>query len=354
MPWYGGGRRYYGGNGGCGCLGFVVIAIFVGVALVSQLANSGVFRDGFFENSDYSYDYADGSYDAEWDSYIGESTRQREAIDKELGEETAWYQDNNSGADRWIHDVATLEDSLQYFFDRTGVRPYLLINTQEKSVEVLEMDDNERFYYVEEMYEELFADGAHALFVISDDGDDNWRYDDYVGAQALLVMDYEAVNILYDCFDYNWTTDMAEEELFANSFRETADRIMGPDVQIDPAENPEEVTEVMLPEEDSGQTSEENPEKEPQTEPEPETKQGMQIGSHHSSEKTTTATRAPDILAQMKDGLNGITDRVDKASVSGETKNYIALALVIIVGAVAIAAMVAWRKRQDARERDGE
>ena len=347
MPWfgYGGGRRYYGGSGGgCGCS--ALIAILIGLIVIVSIVRTSVFD--WQSSPDYSYDYVDDDYDSEYEPYIGESTWQRKAIDKSLSEETAWYQDDNGGEDIWINSPSALEDGLQYFFERTGVRPYLRINTQETSAEVLEMTDEERFDYVEEMYGELFTDDAHALFVISDDGNENWRYDDYIGAEALLVMDYEAINILYDCFDYYWTTDLEEEALFSNSFRDAADVLMGEETAADPEQDPEEELKPKL-ENDLKPAA--RPDEERETEPEKEYEMPAEVLQEDENQAQPEATQA-NVFSQIKDGIGDIADKMDQANVSRPVKNYIALALVLIIGAAAIAAVLAWRKKQDERERN--
>ena len=298
-----GGRRYYGGIS-------LLFAGIIGVLVVVGMLRSFVFD--WRSSPDSAYYYAGDSY--EYESYIGDSDWQRKPIDKDLSEETAWYQDNHTGEDRWIIDVAALEDDLNYFFERTGVRPYLYINTQEKSVEVLEMTDAERYFYMEELYDELFADEAHALFVISDNGSENGRYDEHIGPQALLVMDQEAVDILYNYMDYYRSTGVDEEIVFSNSFRDAANQLMGDETTVGPEENEMPVWE-------------------------------------NDWEQIATTTQ-PNVFSQIKEGIGGITDKVDMESVSGETKSYIALALVLIIGAAATAAALAWRKRQDERERN--
>jgi hypothetical protein len=168
-------------------------------------------------------------------SGVTASTIRREKLDPSLGQETAWYQDDNTGADAWFSKPGEVENGLKYYFDKTGVRPYLLINDQTKSAEVMAMTDAERFAYVQERYDELFRDDAHALFVISDNGEGDWRYDDYIGAQAKVVVDQEAVGILYDYLDYYWGTDSDEETLFSESFRKAADRMMSdPSAKVSP------------------------------------------------------------------------------------------------------------------------
>jgi len=155
------------------------------------------------------------------------SSFQRMPLEASLSKETAWYQDNNRGSAQWIGDREVLETGMKYFFQKTGVRPFLLINTIDQSITVIYMTEEERLFYTKEQYNKLFNDEAHALFIISDNGRGDWRYDDYIGSQAKTVLDKEAINIIYDYFDKYWNMeDIEEEELFSKSFSNAADRIM--------------------------------------------------------------------------------------------------------------------------------
>jgi|GEM_PF-5292085 len=277
---------------GCGCLmigALFTIAVMISIT-IGYMSFSSLLRD------------EDNAESPEQTFYW-----QREPIDEDLSEETAWYQDNNTGEDRWINDAEWLESGLQYFFEQTGVRPYLYINTPEDSAEIREMTDEELFGYVIELYDELFSDGAHALFVISDDGDGDRRYSEYIGPQALLVMDNEAVQFLCECFDFYWAAGLDNETAFSNSFRETADKLMGEVMETAP--------EPIV------QTSEEF----------------IELG---------------ELISKFEAWIAGLPGKLSLDNMSDSTKNYIALALVILIGSVAIAAVLAWRRRQEARERD--
>ena len=186
--------------GGCGCMSFVVAFVIFMMFLFA--INLAVPDD------------------------INQGTETRIAIDSSLSMETPWYQDNNTGSDVWITAPSKLEYGMEYFFEKTGVRPFLLINNVEQSVTVMNMTSPVRLDYVKEQYEALFDDGAHALFIISDNGRGDWRYDDYIGSAASTVVDLKSINIIYDNFDKYWSSDDDEETLFSKSFKEAADKIM--------------------------------------------------------------------------------------------------------------------------------
>ena len=283
-------RRGMGG-GGCLMIGALfTIAIFISVT-VGYMSFSELLReDG-------------GAESAEQFGW------QRVPLEEDLSEETAWYQDDNEGEDRWINDAEWLESGLQYFFEQTGVRPYLHINTPEASVKIREMTDEELFDYLENMYGELFTDGAHALFVISNDGDGDRRYSEYIGPQALLVMDDEAVGILYNCFDYYWENDTDKEILFSNSFRYTADSIMWESMELEQWEEPIEQTPDEF-------------------------------------------AKIEEWVSKIETWISGLPSKLSVDNMSDTTKTSIALALLILIGSGLIAAALAWRKRQDEQERN--
>jgi len=233
-PGYGFGghhRRRYGGwgwrggwgrrGGGCGCsaiIGIVVVLLILAAAL-------SLFRGPSNRNAS-----RESSSAVSVQSYM----LQRVPLDPSLSRETPWYQDNNTGAEAWVSNSVRMEEGLRVFYRKTGVRPFVLIHTKEQSSAMMYgKTDGERFAYAQELYHSLFSDEAHALFIISDDGSGNWRYDDYIGAQAKSVVDLEVVNLVYDKLDYYWLTDCDEEMLFYSAFRDAANSI-----STEPVENP--------------------------------------------------------------------------------------------------------------------
>lgn len=146
---------------------------------------------------------------------ITKSTYERTPLDYSLAEQTSFYTDDDG---TWVYNSSKLEDGLKYFYDKTGVWPYVYIMPNGSSISMS---------YSDELYDELFNDEAHFLMVFVDDG--NGGYDWYYtgGSLTKTIMDEEAANILNDYLEMNYNNrNISEEEIFSNAFRSTADRIM--------------------------------------------------------------------------------------------------------------------------------
>ena len=161
---------------------------------------------------------------------ITESTRTREPLDKKyvtVGN-GKFYEDHIG----WIRSPAVVNKGLRYFFDETGVMPYLVIT--EEVYGNYHPTGEEVYNYAAEKYDELFHDEGHMVFVFqSIDNSDYYTMAACTGAQAKIVIDDdEALEILYDYFDANWWTDKDEDHYFADSFQSAARRIMNKQTDV--------------------------------------------------------------------------------------------------------------------------
>lgn len=202
--------RYYGsgggggGRGGSGCSTLLIILLVIGALLY-------FFSAGSTSSSSNS-------------SSITRSTIEREALPDGSVNETDYYTDQAG----WIGNETAMTDGLRHFYNETGVQPHVYItdningSTSPTSAELEEFSHN--------LYNELFTDEAHLLLVFFQRSEaDYGNYMDYyvVGTQAKSVIDTEAGDILLDYLDRNYFDDsLSEEELFSNSFRDAADRMM--------------------------------------------------------------------------------------------------------------------------------
>lgn len=147
------------------------------------------------------------------------STVEREALpDDAVTSEVGYYTDADGA---WIYDAGTLERGLRDFREATGVSPYVYIlpNGAETSVSALGQMANQ-------LYDELFDDEAHFLLVFCDDNHGSFNCGYAVGSQAKTVMDDEAIGILADYLDRYYQEADTEEEVFADAFESTGERIM--------------------------------------------------------------------------------------------------------------------------------
>lgn len=126
----------------------------------------------------------------------------------------------------WIGSPNRLNKDLRYFYEKTGVWPYLVIT--ETVYGSYSPSGEDVMDYAEEIYRERYTDEGHMVFVFqSKDNSDYYMMGCYTGAQANLVIDtYEATEILYDYLDSYWWTDKDEEAFFGDAFADAADRIM--------------------------------------------------------------------------------------------------------------------------------
>ena len=152
-------------------------------------------------------------------SSVAKSTIEREALPASATVETAYYTDADGG---WIGNASQLESGMRHFYEETGVQPYLYILPNGT---VASSDDLAG--YAEELYGQLFSDDGHFILVFCDDGNGRVTYGYHMGTQARTVLDDEAIQILLEYLEINYyDTSLSEEELFSDTFAETADRIM--------------------------------------------------------------------------------------------------------------------------------
>lgn len=205
-------RRYYGGGpgGGCGCFGCLTPLLFL--FIISNLIG-GIGMFGGMNNNSSGGD-------------IQSSTTERTPLEAGNVNETDYLTDNPG----WIGNVTTLENGMEYFYEETGIQPHLYI-TEEINGNTNPTKE-ELQAYQSELYDELFTDEAHMLVLFFES--DALSQGEYyvgleIGAQARSVMDTEAQSIFYDYLDryysdtYNYPD---EEDFFAQSFQDTADRMM--------------------------------------------------------------------------------------------------------------------------------
>lgn len=211
--WGGGGFGGGYGGGGCGCLSSIIglVVVLLLVSMLGMGSCSSAFGDSYYSGSGYTVTYT--------------SSTVREKLDSGSVNKTAYYTDEDG---TWITDAATLESGLSYFFDKTGVQPYIYILPNGTTTSTTELGDK-----ASELYDQLFTDEGHFLMVFCDDnnGSYNWGYCE--GSAAKSVMDSEALSILNEYMDteyFNYSN--TEAQIFSDAFKETADAIMaGADAQ---------------------------------------------------------------------------------------------------------------------------
>ena len=185
---YPGGMGYRpsgGGGGGC-CLGrgclttlLVFLIIFFALILIGGVATSigGV-------NTSAGGGPSSGS--------IAKSTVEREALPPSACTETGYYTDEED----WFSRPSNLESGLKYFYQKTGVQPYVYVVGSSHGTTLSALQA-----FADETYDSLFSDEGHYLLVFYDNGAGGYSWAYAVGTQAKTIMDNEANEILADYID---------------------------------------------------------------------------------------------------------------------------------------------------------
>ena len=213
---YGSSGGYSGGShrsgGGCGSVFGSFIAIIIIISFI------GVFIAALEES-------ANGNIPL----FIERSTVNREPLpDSKCTPYEEWYQDDWGD---WIDDYGeenSLIHGLRYFYEKTGVQPYLWIMGEE----------GKDFKYEESLeelsdikYKELFGDDEGHLIVIFREypnASSNYICTATPGYDAeVQVMDEQAREILLDYIDYYYTdSSLTEGQFFDQAFCQAANRMM--------------------------------------------------------------------------------------------------------------------------------
>lgn len=208
-PVYYNGGRVYRNNGtgkGMGCGASAIVFFIIAFVVVFVMASSvgGIF----------------GGSSGSGGSSILPSTIEREALPKGSVNETDYYTDE---AD-WINNPIQLESGLKYFYQKTGVQPYLYVTDNIKGSTTPTQSDVQAFS--EAQYDVLFTDEAHLLLVFFEHTSEKYMTWYTTGTQAKTVIDEEAGEILLEYLDRYYYGDMTDEEFFSKSFSDAADRMM--------------------------------------------------------------------------------------------------------------------------------
>ncbi len=206
---FGLGRVGFGNGCGTGCVTvlLIVVIIIVMIAAVSCIAGGG----GRYESSESIY-YSE----------VPASSYNREKL-----ENSSWTNDCVTDETGWISEdgsVSGLERQLREFYDMTGVQPYVYLVGYRPELR----SDSEKEEFASRFYEEEIGNTyTFAFFYFEEEDPDEVGYMYYEGgADALSVMDAEAVEIFWRICDQEWYGTDTTENCIANTFNRTAERIM--------------------------------------------------------------------------------------------------------------------------------
>lgn len=125
----------------------------------------------------------------------------------------------------WFSNESKTETELKYFYDKTGVQPMIILKNYDSSL----VTEEDKIAWTEKYYEDNFTQENIFLYVYfaEEDTDNDVGYMTYTnGYGTSSVMDSEAVDIFWSYIDRYWYTDMTTDEVFLETFKNTADVIM--------------------------------------------------------------------------------------------------------------------------------
>ena len=132
----------------------------------------------------------------------------------------------------WLTNQKKVEQALEYFYNETGVQPYLAI-TEDLAGAGVEPTDEQLGRYAETIYNNLFSDNGHLVYVICEYDDDYVTDYIQIGDAAASVIDMEARDIIFNKVrGYYFDDSISTDDFFAKVFRESADQIMGNNIVV--------------------------------------------------------------------------------------------------------------------------
>lgn len=127
----------------------------------------------------------------------------------------------------WLSDTEEVTNAMDYFYDKTGIQPYLLIcdSMDGKGGEITDAEAEE---FLDRRYTSLYSDEGHMIFVFMEYEESEYITFLYTGRDADVLMDGEAKEIFLTNADRYYTdSSLSDEAYFAKIFRDSADEIMG-------------------------------------------------------------------------------------------------------------------------------
>jgi hypothetical protein len=151
---------------------------------------------------------------------IAKSTYQREPLSAEIVKETEYIRDD----EKWLANPKITRDGMRYFYQKTGVQPYLWIAESLNGSRDASWDEIEAA--MDELYQDKFADEGHLIILFYEPRENEYKTAYMAGSAAKAVIDEEASNIILDYLDRYYYGSLDDDEYFAKVFIESADRIM--------------------------------------------------------------------------------------------------------------------------------
>lgn len=134
--------------------------------------------------------------------------------------ETAYYTDECGN----VGDAEALTGGMKYFFEKTGVQPYVYYT---------DVESYYGKYYttsgMDSLYNSLFQDEGHFLLIIAGNITNYYSHkvSYYYGSDVERVMDEAAIELFFEHFDKEALKQADADVIISNAFRRTADELTG-------------------------------------------------------------------------------------------------------------------------------
>ena len=181
-------RGYRGaGRRSSGCLGylvglFVVIMIIGGaIAILSRVTEKSVSVDQKIQRS-VKEKIQDDRYDS-WEEEASEHVK-RAKLDAEACIRTDGMIKDTL---EWLSDTKTVEKAMNQFYKKTGVQPYLYICNKIEG-KGGEITDDEAQSFGQSLYDSMYQDEGHMIFIFMEYADSEYATFLYTGAKADEVL----------------------------------------------------------------------------------------------------------------------------------------------------------------------
>lgn len=196
------------------------VSVFVADEIFSHLDSTPVIWDEFYD------EMISAEWDEEYDGYYitpveGVRTKLDESLCKPVAE---WYEDN-AGLIASGQEEQDVKEALNYFYEWTGVQPYLITADRIDGDTQPEWDMVDS--YLTDRYIDLFGeDEGHYIFLYFAHPDASYTFWYIPGLDAMEVMDDNASEILMDYMDMFYYESTTYAEMFQMAFIRTAETIM--------------------------------------------------------------------------------------------------------------------------------
>lgn len=133
---------------------------------------------------------------------------------------TAYDSDCIIDNDYWFDNVSRTEKELKDFYNKTGVQPYIVINSYNPEFTT----DSEKTEYAVQWYDKNIDNECSFLYMyFPESNPDEVGYMSYVvGKQAESVLDTDVIDTFFENLDNNWYTDKSTDDMFYDTFMDTA------------------------------------------------------------------------------------------------------------------------------------